>query len=119
MGFAVKEPYLLKNYYWTGGTVLAEFYLHHRESEDIDLFSENEVAVEAISNIDFNYYPFPRINLGENWKGLAIDSLEDIAVNKVHTLFMKPRSRDFVDLYFILKLTKKTWRNFFLTWQNL
>ncbi len=47
---AVKEPYLLKNYYWTGGTVLAELYLHHRESEDIDLFSENEVDVENISN---------------------------------------------------------------------
>lgn len=134
---AIKEPYILKTFYWTGGTALAEFYLQHRESEDIDLFSEAEIEVEPVSDfigaiakklgakditsqrflglysftfhlpktslkIDFNYYPFPRINLGKKWEGLAIDSLEDIAVNKVHTMFMKPRSRDFVDLYFIL-----------------
>ncbi|MDP2638792.1 MAG: nucleotidyl transferase AbiEii/AbiGii toxin family protein [Candidatus Azambacteria bacterium] len=138
LDLVIKEPYILKHYYWTGGTVLAEIYLHHRKSEDIDLFSENEVNVEAVSNfvgaiakklganditsqrflglysftfhlsktslkVDFNYYPFPRINLGQKWQHLAIDSLEDIAVNKVHTIFMKPRSRDFVDLYFILK----------------
>lgn len=138
LDLAVKEPYIVKNFYWTGGTVLAEIYLHHRESEDIDLFSDNEIHVVAVSNfvgalakklkahditsqrflglysytlhfstanlkIDFNYYPFPRINLGGTWQGLAIDSLEDIAVNKVHTIFMKPRDRDFVDLYFILK----------------
>ncbi len=135
---AIKESYIIEHYYWTGGTALAEFYLRHRESEDIDLFSESEVEVEIISDfigamakklranditsqrflglysftfhlpktslkIDFNYYPFPRINFGKKWEGLAIDSLEDIAVNKVHTMFMKPRSRDFVDLYFILK----------------
>ncbi len=57
LDLAVLEPYLLKNYYWTGGTVLAEFYLRHRKSEDID----------------FNYYPFPRINLGQKWQGLAKD----------------------------------------------
>ena len=40
--FVLKEPYLLKRFYWTGGTVLSEFYLHHRESQDIDLFSEDQ-----------------------------------------------------------------------------
>jgi predicted nucleotidyltransferase component of viral defense system len=138
LGLAVREPYILKNYYWTGGTVLAEFYLHHRESEDVDLFSENEVDVKNIAKfigatakelgakditsqrflglysftfhfprnklkVDFNYYPFPRINLGKKWQGLAVDSLEDIATNKVHTLFMKPRARDFIDLYAIMQ----------------
>lgn len=142
LDLCLKEPYILKHYYWTGGTVLAEIYLHHRESEDIDLFSENEVNVKVVSNfvgaiakklganditsqrflglysftfhlpkaslkVDFNYYPFPRINLGQKWQDLAIDSLEDIAVNKVHTIFMKPRNRDFVDLYFILKYKNK------------
>ena len=38
----LSEPYLLKRFYWTGGTVLSEFYLHHRESHDIDLFSESQ-----------------------------------------------------------------------------
>lgn len=55
--------------------------------------------------IDFNFYPYPRINIGKKYKNLQIDSLYDIAVNKVHTLFMNPRARDFVDLYFIFKET--------------
>lgn len=53
--------------------------------------------------VDFNYYPFPRINKGKKFKNLSIDSIEDIAANKLHTIFMKPRMRDYIDLYFILK----------------
>jgi len=46
----IKEPTFVKNYYWTGGTVLSEFYLHHRESEDIDLFTKmNEVRIAPIN----------------------------------------------------------------------
>lgn len=53
--------------------------------------------------IDFNYYPFPRIEKGIKFGALSIDSLRDIATNKVHTLFVKPRDRDYLDLYFIMK----------------
>jgi predicted nucleotidyltransferase component of viral defense system len=133
-----QETYLNQHFYWTGGTVLAEIYLHHRESEDIDLFSETEIhqpsidkfvsiagsvlKVKSISHrqflglhtyffkwpkqelkIDFNYYPFPRINIGKKWNQIAVDSLEDIAVNKVHTISTKARDRDFVDLFFIMQ----------------
>lgn len=138
----IKEPYILKKYYFTGGTVLSEFYLKHRLSKDIDLFSEKEVHLPSIAKfikktalklsateikqdqylglytfffvipgkedfkVDFNYYPFPRIEKGKIWRGLAIDSLLDIAVNKIHTLYMKPRAREYVDIYFILEKTK-------------
>ena len=44
----LKEPYILNHYYWTGGTALSELYLKHRESYDIDLFSEKEVYVPKI-----------------------------------------------------------------------
>ena len=135
----LREPYLVKNYYWTGGTVLTEFYLHHRESYDLDLFTEkSEVHLPSIMQfsrkagkklgakkivsgrflglysftfilpddselkIDFNYYPFPRIEVGKKYKALNVDSLIDIATNKVHTLFMRPRFRDYIDLYYIL-----------------
>ena len=48
----IKEPYLKRKYYWTGGTVLAEIYLQHRESEDIDLFSEDsEIHLPSISKL--------------------------------------------------------------------
>lgn len=51
--------------------------------------------------VDFNYYPFLRIEKGLKYKNIQIDSLYDIAVNKIHTIAMKPRARDFIDIYFI------------------
>ncbi len=30
-----------KNFYWTGGTLLSYYYLHHRNSVDLDFFSED------------------------------------------------------------------------------
>lgn len=52
--------------------------------------------------IDFSYYPFPKIEKGVKFLGLDIDSARDIAANKVHVLFMNPRDRDYVDLYFLI-----------------
>lgn len=134
---------ITKRFYWTGGTVLAEFYLQHRLSEDIDLFCEDEevnqelveafltkskfqLKVKSIKRsqylglfsyhliynkkeslkVDFNYYPFPRIQKSKKYEKIEIDSLYDIAVNKIHTIAMKPRSRDFIDIYFIVKEKK-------------
>lgn len=124
----------------TGGTALAEFYLQHRLSEDLDFFSENEVEPQAIAvfwkqhqkslgikkvvfeqsfnrnlfflhlekeiiKTEFTYFPFPRIEKKTKIKKLFVDSLLDIAVNKVFTIYQKPRSRDFIDLYLIIKKT--------------
>lgn len=137
---AAAEKQITKRFYLTGGTALAEFYLKHRFSEDLDLFCEKEEVepkvVEAFLQkispqlsvvhikktqflglfsykliykdgeelkVDFNYYPFPRIEKGTKFKDLEIASIYDIAVDKTHTLFMKPRSRDYIDLYFITK----------------
>lgn len=57
--------------------------------------------------IDFNYYPFPRIEKGVKYHDITVDSLYDIAVNKVHTISMKVRARDFIDIFFILQ--EKKW----------
>ena len=38
-----RQAFLSKNFYLSGGTALAGFYLFHRYSEDLDFFSENEV----------------------------------------------------------------------------
>lgn len=35
-----KNSKLRKQFYFTGGTALSAIYLHHRESEDLDFFSE-------------------------------------------------------------------------------
>ncbi|MFA6548155.1 MAG: nucleotidyl transferase AbiEii/AbiGii toxin family protein [Candidatus Magasanikbacteria bacterium] len=129
-------------FYLTGGTALAEFYLHHRLSEDLDFFSETEVdpqsvfsflkSIQKLAGIkkidseqsfnrnlfflhlqdgdviktEFTYFPFPRIEKKNKIGSLFVDSLLDIAVNKVFTIYQKPRSRDFIDLYLILKHQK-------------
>lgn len=137
-----KDKLICDNFYLTGGTALAEFYLHHRLSEDLDFFSENEFESQAISvflekiksvakikkveyqqsfnrnlffldladgdniKMEFTYFPFERIEKKEKIGSLYIDSILDIAVNKVFTIYQKPRSRDFIDLYFILQKDK-------------
>ncbi|MBI4652722.1 hypothetical protein HY750_00505 [Candidatus Kuenenbacteria bacterium] len=55
--------------------------------------------------MEFTYFPFIRIEKKEKVGNLYIDSLLDIAVNKIFTIYQKPRSRDFIDLYFILQLS--------------
>lgn len=134
---AVSEPYIIDHFYLTGGTALASWYLHHRESYDLDFFSEDqfdydriirwfrehkgginpsamifdedwgflEVKIRYPDNerlkVDFNHYPAQRVKKGMSWKGLTIDSIYDIAVNKLQTISERPRTRDFVDLYCI------------------
>lgn len=134
-----EEPYFTQRYYLTGGTALAEFYLQHRFSEDLDFFSErqevNPIPItrffktktkalglekfdtrrvlglftfflrfrdQNVLKVDFNYYPFPRIEQGIKFHNLQVNSLYDIAVDKVHTVVLKPRARDYIDLFFIL-----------------
>jgi len=53
--------------------------------------------------IDFNYYPYPRIEKGVKYGNIVVDSVYDIAVNKVHTISMQARARDFIDIYFIIR----------------
>lgn len=68
---------------------LYSFFLHFRDKH--------------VLKVDFNYYPFPRIEKGVKFKNLEIESIYDIGVDKVHTIVLKPRARDFIDVYFIIK----------------
>ena len=136
-----KDPTFIKRFYLTGGTALAEFHLHHRLSEDLDFFSEEEfspyivqafvkklVKVLKLTNteyrvqgglhifilhrgkddklkIDFNYYPFPRVDKKLHYQKLEVDGIRDIAINKLQTIATTPRTRDFIDLYCIIQKT--------------
>src|SRR3989338_5557668 len=53
--------------------------------------------------LEFTYYPFKQLDNSKEEFGVNIDSIEDIAVNKLFTIYQTPRSRDFMDLYMILK----------------
>lgn len=52
--------------------------------------------------IDFAYYPYQKIEKDTTIKNLRIDSLTDIAVNKLLTISQRTDVKDFVDLYFLL-----------------
>lgn len=56
---------------------------------------------EYVLKIEFTYFPFPQIEKPKIARNIKIDSILDIAVNKLFTIYQKPRSRDFMDLYMI------------------
>jgi hypothetical protein len=60
-------------------------------------------ALKKPLKVEFTYYPFKQIEKGKNVGSLNIDSVLDIAVNKAFTISQNPRTRDFIDIYFILK----------------
>lgn len=133
-----QNKFITKNFYLTGGTALAAFYIKHRYSEDLDFFSEKEVDMlgldvffrkikksvqfteiefnqsfnrnlfflhfgKEILKIEFTYFPFPRIEKSMVQNGCQIDSLLDIAVNKLFTIYQRVASRDYIDLFFICR----------------
>jgi len=53
--------------------------------------------------IDFGYYPYRRVEKGLVHEGVEIDSLIDIAINKLSSVNQRSQVKDFVDLYFLLK----------------
>ncbi|MBM3208941.1 nucleotidyl transferase AbiEii/AbiGii toxin family protein [Candidatus Shapirobacteria bacterium] len=140
-----KKTSLAREFYLAGGTALAEYYLHHRKSEDLDFFTQEELSLPSLKKfatqiellvsldkveyqhgfglytfffypkgevakykIDFGQYPFGTIEPLKSINGLLVETLYDIAVDKAHTLTVRPRLRDFIDLYFILQ-NKKDW----------
>ena len=47
----LRAPYIIKTFYLSGGTALSSWYLHHRESYDLDFFSEKfEVNARLIES---------------------------------------------------------------------
>ena len=128
------------DFYLTGGTALARFYFNHRESVDLDLFTNNKA-------IDFSQINFTALRIfrdlgytiknqivtdtfleyiGQNSAGetlkvdivkdiprhfgdisnrgkVRLDSLENIGSNKILAVFGRIASKDFIDLFFILK----------------
>lgn len=43
-----KDQFITENFFFTGGTALAEFYFQHRFSEDLDFFSEYEFDTKRL-----------------------------------------------------------------------
>lgn len=136
---AFKEDSSLRSrFYFTGGTALSLYYLHHRVSEDLDFFSEQKFNFDNVATIvdswkkkyrftatlrqvetvrmfflafpsgvevkvDFVHYPHRRVEQSQNIDNMQVDSMFDIAINKLNTVIQRSQVKDFVDLYFLLK----------------
>lgn len=126
------HPDLKEHFYLTGGTALAAFYLGHRYSEDLDLFTHTLpldvagpffedamkdaglAAVKERSSSTFRRYyvegslmvdlvhdiPF-RVEAPQLKGSFMVDSLLNIAVNKVTAVYGRLDVKDYVDLFFL------------------
>jgi hypothetical protein len=126
------EELFARSFYLTGGTALAAFHLFHRFSDGLDLFTNDQplemvwpvvqqllpalgLAVESRApqfirlrhpeglRVDVVHdVPF-RLGIPVRQGTWLIDSLENIALNKVAAIQGRLDVKDYVDLYLLLK----------------
>ena len=126
------EEVLARSFYLTGGTALAAFHLFHRYSDDLDLFTNDEsfdlvwptvqrlagalsLTVESRTpqyirlrhpaglRIDVVHdVPF-RVGIPVRHGAWLVDTLENIALNKVAAIQGRLDVKDYVDLYLLLQ----------------
>jgi len=133
---------LKDKFYWTGGTLLSSYYLHHRRSSDLDFFTDKpftynqiisfirklkkELKLDQVEEkkifdrqefilhnkgklrLEFVQYEHPKIKARKRWKGIIVDSLDDIAANKLISFLDRNDPKDLFDLYFLLTKKKYT-----------
>lgn len=120
---------ILKDFYLVGGTALA-LKLGHRNSIDIDLFTQNEFSTQEIEEeiskkqnylktferkntlmcfinsikTDFIRHNYPFVNEPITEEGITYLSLEDICAMKLNAIAQSgKRLKDFIDIYFLLE----------------
>lgn len=118
----------LQNLRLVGGTALA-LQLGHRESVDIDLFGNIEIADERLKDLLLSIGKIEEINISRSIKqfyvnnikldivnyryswldplvsiqGIHMASLRDIAAMKLSAITQRGSKKDFIDLYFLLE----------------
>lgn len=61
---------------------------------------------DNVLKVDFSYYPFPQIEPGTHLCAVPVDSVRDIAANKLQSVSTRTNARDYVDLYCIVQSKK-------------
>lgn len=79
-----------------------KFKIESRELEVVRVFILEFPDKEKLK-VDFGYYPYKRLERGKLIESVKVDSLFDIAVNKLQTIHQRSDVKDFVDLYFLFK----------------
>ena len=57
----------------------------------------------AVLKTEFTYFPFTQLGDPEIYENLKIDSVIDIATNKLFTIYQRTAARDYMDLYQLCK----------------
>lgn len=117
-------PEFLNQFYLSGGTALS-LQLGHRESEDLDFFSEVnfepltvELELEKVGRLQsretfentlncvlngvklqFLGYPYPLLEPLVEYEKLKLSSVLDIACTKLQTIGARGSKKDFIDMY--------------------
>lgn len=118
---------LLSKFYLSCGTALS-LQIGHRESEDLDFFTEQDFDPREIENelnvfgkleevdlqrntlnaflngvkLQFLGYPYSLLAPTINWNNIRLGSVIDIACTKMQTIGMRGSKKDFIDLFFLL-----------------
>ncbi|MBW2029632.1 MAG: nucleotidyl transferase AbiEii/AbiGii toxin family protein [Deltaproteobacteria bacterium] len=125
-----------EHFFITGGTALSVFYLHHRSSEDLDLFTINYSKLDDIdeafkrtfredliliqSSTEFYSYLIKGVKVDVVFDPLSqdeeramvnllsggeilVDTLENIASNKLCAIASRFEEKDLIDFFFIGK----------------
>lgn len=90
-----------RGYYLTGGTALAELYLHHRYSDDLDFFTRKQDRLDQ----DFGHFLdlIPSLGLTVSSKTLSGDYLKNL-YGKQAAAKMNSRSNS-------REMCRRRWRN--------
>jgi hypothetical protein len=120
-----------RDYFLVGGTALA-LQIGHRKSDDIDLFTQNELRIPEIDaylkqhhggryqllnsqnmiyqvmideiKVDFVHHPFELVEPAFHDSQITYLGKKDIAAMKLHAIETSGnRAKDFVDIFFLLK----------------
>ncbi len=127
-----------RGFFLTGGAALVEFYLHHRNTKDLDLFGAPGVDLDRAERalrdaalsvradvatlqrfaefrrfsvqrqqestiVDLAIDRVPALHAKRVIGNIVVDSLEEIAANKLCTVLGRAEPRDLVDLMLILR----------------
>ncbi len=129
LSFQEQKLAIFDKFYLSGGTGLS-LQLGHRESEDLDFFSKESFNLEHLQRelstfgdlkntelasgtlntflngvkLQFLEYPYPLLEKTVSWKNIKVSSIVDIACTKLQTIGMRGSKKDFIDLFFILKI---------------
>ena len=127
----LQKKTVFKNYFLVGGTALA-LQIGHRKSDDIDLFTREELRIPEIAKylkqyhsgnyqilnsqnmlyqvmidgikVDFVQHPFELVEEVLHDSKITFLGKKDIAAMKLHAIETSGnRAKDFMDIYFLLK----------------